>query len=57
MSTYREKLLSLSLGPKKGAKVTVDHTDNTINTVTEHWNDRRDVHVEVVKTISNKEKK
>lgn len=38
--------LTVRTGPAK-TKVTVDHTDDTINTVTEHWHDRQDVHVQV----------
>lgn len=33
-------------------KVTVDHTDDTINTVTEHWNDRQDVNIAVRRPIN-----
>jgi hypothetical protein len=33
-------------------KVTVDHTDSTVNTVTEHWHDRQDVAVQVLKPVT-----
>lgn len=32
-------------------KVTVDRTDQTVNTVTEHWHDRQDVHINVLKPV------
>ena len=37
-------------------KVTVDHTDSTVNTVTEHWHDRQDVHVRVMEPVVNSAK-
>lgn len=35
-------------------KVTVEHTDNTVNTVTEHWHDRQDVNVRVLEPVVTK---
>lgn len=46
MSDYRDKLESLAFRAKKpDAKQTVDVTDTTVNTVTEHFDDRVDVTV------------
>lgn len=42
--------LTVRTGQPK-TKVTVDHTDDTINTVTEHWHDRQDVHVQVLEPV------
>lgn len=39
--------LTTRVGEPK-TKVTVDHTDATVNTVTEHWHDRQDVHIKVM---------
>jgi hypothetical protein len=33
-------------------KVTVEDTPATVNTVTEHWHDRQDVHVQVKNPVS-----
>lgn len=33
-------------------KVTVEDTPDTVNTVTEHWRDRQDVHVQVKHPIT-----
>lgn len=41
---YRSLATRVGDRPKK---VTVDHTDMTVNTVTEHWEDRQDVNVSV----------
>lgn len=55
-ATQREHFQSLATrtGEPK-VKVTVDHTDQTVNTVTEHWHDRQDVHVNVVKPLIRKD--
>lgn len=34
------------------SKVTVEDTGATVNTVTEHWHDRQDVHVKVVEPVT-----
>lgn len=59
-SSYREHISSLGFRPTIPApKKTVDHTDSTINTVTEHWHDRQDVNIRVVRpptiTVPKKE--
>lgn len=33
-------------------KVTVDKTDQTVNTVTEHWHDRQDVNIRVLEPVT-----
>jgi hypothetical protein len=38
-------------------KITVDHTDHTVNTVTEHWNDRQDVNVRVLEPVTVKKER
>jgi hypothetical protein len=43
--------LTTRVGEPK-SKVTVDVTDKTVNTVTEHWHDRQDVHVRVKDPVS-----
>jgi hypothetical protein len=35
------------------SKVTVEDTPDTVNTVTEHWNDRQDVHVAVKRPFNH----
>jgi len=42
--------VAVRTGPRP-VKVTVDHTDQTVNTVTEHWNDRQDVNVRVLEPV------
>lgn len=37
-------------------KVTVEDTGSTVNTVTEHWHDRQDVHVKVLEPVINSAK-
>lgn len=50
--TPREHYRSLGFRPTTPPpKVTVDHTDHTVNTTTEHWHDRQDVNVKVVKPV------
>lgn len=51
----REHYRSLStrigdLSEKK--KITVDRTDSTVNTVTEHWHDRQDVNIKVLEPVA-----
>jgi len=51
-ASNRDHWLSVAVRPvQPGPKVTVDHTDHTVNTVTEHWNDRQDVHVAVLDPV------
>lgn len=45
--------VAVRTGPPK-TKVTVDHTDETVNTVTDYWHDRQDVHIDVLKPITTK---
>jgi hypothetical protein len=46
--TQREHYRSIAVRPTiPGPKVTVDHTDQTINTITEHWSDRQDTNVQI----------
>lgn len=55
---YKTHLKSLHLRPAiPSPKKTVDHTDQTVNTVTEHWDDRQDVNIGVLKPIQVKVKK
>jgi hypothetical protein len=45
-ASYREHIASIGLRARNPApKQTVDVTDDTTNTVTEHWDDRQDVHI------------
>jgi hypothetical protein len=37
-------------------KVTVEDTGATVNTVTEHWHDRQDVHVKVMEPLTTSAK-
>lgn len=54
-ATYKEHIQGISFRARIPApKQTVDHTDQTINTVTEHWDDRQDVNVNVVKPVMMK---
>lgn len=51
--SYQEHIQSLKFRPSIPApKKTVDVTDHTVNTVTEHWHDRQDVNVKVVNPIA-----
>lgn len=50
---YKEKLKSLGFRARKPSpKVTVDHTDTAIVTTTEHWHDRQDCNVSMLKPIT-----
>lgn len=52
---YKEKLRSLGFRARKPSnKVTVDHTDTAIVTTTEHWEDRQDCHVNMIKPVTMK---
>jgi hypothetical protein len=42
--------LTTRVGEPK-TKVTVEDTGATVNTVTEHWHDRQDVHVKVMDPV------
>lgn len=51
--SYKEHIKSIGLRPNiPKPKITVDHTDDTINTTTEHWNDRQDLHVRVREPVT-----
>jgi hypothetical protein len=50
---FKEKLRSLSFRSRQpGPKVSVDHTDTAVVTTTEHWEDRQDLHVNMIEPIT-----
>jgi len=52
--SFKEKIRSLywrAPGRIPETKNTVDHTDDTVNTVTEHLDDRVDVHIKQIRPV------